>query len=45
MNFTNFLQLNKFNYNVNLFEKSIFIESIDKVFGIEDMQNEILSYL
>ena len=45
INFRNFLELNKFNYNENLFEKSIFIESIDKVFGIEDMQNEILSYL
>jgi hypothetical protein len=45
INFINFLKLNKFNYNENLFEKSIFIESIDKVFGIEDMQNEILSYL
>lgn len=45
INFRNFLKLNKFNYNENLFEKSIFIESIDKVFGIEDMQNEILSYL
>jgi hypothetical protein len=45
INFRNFLELNKFNYNENLFEKSIFIETIDKVFGIEDMQNEILSYL